>query len=75
MDAEQQTLANIFQTGISEDGKLFFAAGDAGPTGIIRLFDIATGKEARAAGPPQGRMVQLCGLGARRQVPGGRIHS
>jgi WD40 repeat protein len=43
-DAEQGFAANIFQTGISADGKLFFGAGDAGPTGSIRIFEVATGK-------------------------------
>src|SRR5580704_521983 len=43
-DAEQNIPAHIFQTGISHDGKLFFGAGDAGPTGSIRIFDVKTGK-------------------------------
>jgi WD40 repeat protein len=43
-DDEQGFPAHIFQTGISPDGKLFFGAGDGGPTGSLRIFDIATGK-------------------------------
>jgi WD40 repeat protein len=43
-DAEQGFPAHIYQTGISADGKLFFGAGDGGPTGSIRLFEVATGK-------------------------------
>src|SRR5208337_2515104 len=43
-DAEQGFPAHIYQTGISADGKLFFGAGDAGPTGLIRLFDLRGGK-------------------------------
>ena len=67
VDAEQHTLANIFQTGISEDGKLFFAAGDAGPTGIIRLFDIVTGKEVRRLVPHKDVWFSYAAL-----VPGGK---
>jgi serine/threonine protein kinase/WD40 repeat protein len=44
LDAEQGFPAFIGQTGISADGKLFFGAGDAGPTGSIRIFEVATGK-------------------------------
>jgi WD40 repeat protein len=43
-DAEQGFPAHIYQTGISADGKLFFGAGDSGPTGSIRVFEVATGK-------------------------------
>ena len=43
-DAEQGFPAHIFQTGISGDGKLFFGAGDGGPSGSIRIFEMATGK-------------------------------
>jgi WD40 repeat protein len=44
-DAEQGFPAHIYQTGISADGKLFFGAGDGGPTGSVRVFEIATGKQ------------------------------
>jgi WD40 repeat protein len=43
-DEEQGFPAHIYQTGISADGKLFFGAGDGGPTGSIRIFEVATGK-------------------------------
>jgi dipeptidyl aminopeptidase/acylaminoacyl peptidase len=43
-DAEQGFPAHVYQTGISADGKLFFGAGDGGPTGSIRVFEVATGK-------------------------------
>ncbi len=46
-DASQGVPANIFQTGISSDGRLFFGAGDAGSTGAIRVFDLATGKQVQ----------------------------
>ncbi len=41
---EQGFPAHVYQTGISEDSKLFFGAGDAGPTGSIRIFEIVSGK-------------------------------
>ena len=44
-DNEQGFPAHIFQTGVSETGKLFFGAGAAGPTGLIRIFEVATGKQ------------------------------
>jgi WD40 repeat protein len=43
-DVEQNVAANIWRTEISADGKLFFGAGDGGPTGSIRIFEVATGK-------------------------------
>ena len=46
-DERQGFSANILQTGISTDGKLFFGAGDAGPTGAIRIFEVATGKQTQ----------------------------
>ena len=50
-DVEQGFPAHIFQTGISPDGKLFFGAGDAGPTGLIRVFEVITGKQVQALRP------------------------
>jgi WD40 repeat protein len=50
-DVEQGFPAHIYQTGISGDGKLFFGAGDAGPTGTIRLFEVATGKQVQELRP------------------------
>jgi WD40 repeat protein len=44
LDAEQGFPAHIFQTGVSHDGKLFFGAGDGGPTGSTRVYEVATGK-------------------------------
>jgi serine/threonine protein kinase/WD40 repeat protein len=46
-DAEQGFPAHITQTGVSGDGKLFFGAGDAGPSGTIRIFEVATGKQVQ----------------------------
>ncbi len=45
LDAEQGFPAHIHQTGISDDGKLFFGAGDGGPSGSVRIFEVATGKQ------------------------------
>ena len=45
LDAEQGFPAHITLTGISDDGKLFFGAGDGGPSGSVRIFEIATGKQ------------------------------
>jgi len=50
-DVEQGMQAHIYQTGISADGKSFFGAGDAGPTGTIRVFDVATGKQVQQMRP------------------------
>jgi WD40 repeat protein len=50
-DAEQGRSAHIHLTGMSADGKLFFGAGDAGPTGTIRLFDVATGNQVQHLRP------------------------
>jgi WD40 repeat protein len=50
-DEEQGFPANIYHTGISSDGRLLFGAGDAGPSGRIRLFDLATGKMVRELAP------------------------
>ncbi|MBV9123883.1 MAG: WD40 repeat domain-containing protein, partial [Planctomycetes bacterium] len=47
LDRQQGVPANIDQTGISSDGRLFFGAGDAGPTGTIRVWDLATGKQVQ----------------------------
>jgi serine/threonine protein kinase len=46
-DPEQVTSAHIYQTGVSPDGKLFFGGGDSGPAGIIRIFEVATGREVQ----------------------------
>ena len=43
--------ANIYQTGISSDGRLFFGAGDSGPTGAIRVGEVATGKQVQELVP------------------------
>jgi formylglycine-generating enzyme required for sulfatase activity/WD40 repeat protein/ubiquitin-protein ligase/ribosomal protein L29 len=43
--------AHIGQTGISSDGRLFFGAGDAGPTGTIRVWEVATGKQVQELVP------------------------
>ena len=43
-DVEQGFPAHIFQTGISPDGKLFFGAGDGGPTAGIRVYELVSGK-------------------------------
>jgi serine/threonine protein kinase len=51
LDREQGISAHIFQTGITPDSKLFFGAGDAGPTGMIRLFDIRTGMQVQEFRP------------------------
>ncbi len=36
--------AHITLTGISSDGRLFYGAGDAGRSGTIRVWEVATGK-------------------------------
>jgi WD40 repeat protein len=51
LDAEQRIAAHIYQTGIAPDGKLFFGAGDAGPTAGIRVYEVATGKQFRELRP------------------------
>jgi WD40 repeat protein len=48
---EQNTPAHIYQTGISPDGKLFFGAGDAGPSGSIRVFELLTGTQVAELRP------------------------
>ena len=50
-DEQQGFPAHIFQTGISSDGRLFFGAGDAGPTGAIRVWEVATGKQVQELVP------------------------
>ena len=50
-DVEQGFPAHIFQTGVSADGKLFFGAGDAGPTAGIRVFEVVSGKEVQDLRP------------------------
>ncbi len=56
-DARQNMSANIAQTGVSADGKLFFGAGDAGPTGAIRIFEVATGKQVQELLPGKDVLV------------------
>ncbi len=46
-DESQGIPAFITQTGISPDGRLFFGAGDAGLTGRVRVFEVATGKQVQ----------------------------
>jgi WD40 repeat protein len=50
-DEEQRVSANICMTDISSDGQLFLGAGDAGPSGHFRVFDLATGKLVRELVP------------------------
>ncbi len=50
-DAQQGFPASIFSTGISSDGRLFFGAGDSGPKGTIRVWDLATGEQVRELVP------------------------
>ncbi len=40
-DKEQNVHSHIFLTGISPDGRLFFGAGDASPTGRMHLWNVA----------------------------------
>jgi WD40 repeat protein len=65
-DKEQGFPAHIYQTGISPDGKLFFGAGDAGPTGSIRIFEVATGKQVQDLRP-----ASQAWFGFAAFVPGG----
>ncbi len=51
LDEQQGIEAHLFQTDIAADGKLFFACGDTGPTGYIRVCDTATGKEVQVLVP------------------------
>ena len=51
MDEQQGFAAHLSQTEISSDGKLFFAAGDTGPAGAIRVCETATGKQVQSLIP------------------------
>jgi WD40 repeat protein/predicted Ser/Thr protein kinase len=67
VDAEQGINAFIWQTGISADGKLFFGAGDAGPSGTIRIFDVAAGKQVQRLRPGPNLWYNVAAF-----VPGGK---
>jgi len=67
LDAEQGFQAHLFHTGISGDGKLFFGAGDAGPTGTLRIFEIATGKQVQELRPDKTVWYSFAAF-----VPGGK---
>ncbi len=51
LDEQQGFQAHLWQTEISSDGKLFFAAGDTGPSGAIRVCETATGKQVQTLIP------------------------
>jgi hypothetical protein len=66
-DKEQGFPAHIFNTGVSENGKLFFGTGDAGPTGLIRIFEVATGKQIQELRPDKNAWFSNAAF-----VPGGK---
>ena len=51
IDQDQGMWANVWQTEISSDGKLFLAAGDTGPSGYIRVCETAAGKQVQLLTP------------------------
>ncbi len=51
VDEQQGFAAHLWQTDISQDGKLFFACGDTGPKAPIRVCDTATGKQVQVLMP------------------------
>jgi len=51
VDEQQGFAGNVWQTEISSDGKLFFAAGDTGPAGALRVCEVATGKQVQSLIP------------------------
>ncbi len=66
-DAEQGFPAHIWKTGVSADGKFFFGAGDAGPKGAIRIFEVATGKQIQELLPGNDAWFNFAAF-----VPGGK---
>jgi WD40 repeat protein/DNA-directed RNA polymerase subunit RPC12/RpoP len=44
---EQGFTAHLWHTKISSDGRLLLAAGDTGPKGAIRIWELATGKQVQ----------------------------
>jgi formylglycine-generating enzyme len=66
-DVRQGFNANIYQTGVSADGNLFFGAGDAGPAGSIRIFEVATGKQVQELLPGKDVWFSFAAF-----VPGGK---
>jgi WD40 repeat protein len=66
-DLEQGFPAHIYQTGVSADGKLFFGAGDAGPSGAIRIFQVASGKQIQELLPGDDVWFSFAAF-----VPGGK---
>ena len=44
-DEQQHFPAHITQTRFSPDGRLFFGAGDSGPSGAVRVWNAVTGKQ------------------------------
>ena len=71
-DESQGLPAHIYQTGISSDGRLFFGAGDAGFSGAIRVFDLATGKQVQELMPTWDNGGQVPGTFA-QFLPGGKF--
>jgi len=51
LDEQQGFPSHLWQTEISSDGKLFFACGDTGPAGAIRVCETATGKQVQTLIP------------------------
>jgi serine/threonine protein kinase/WD40 repeat protein len=51
VDEQQGFSAHLWQTEISSDGRLFFADGDTGPVGAIRVCETATGKQVQSLVP------------------------
>jgi len=72
LDHEQNKRAHLWNVKFSPDGRLLLAAGDAGPTGTIHMWEVATGKEhspllpgtkawlSNAVFTPDGKQVFSC---------------
>ena len=57
----------FFKRESRENGKLFFGAGDAGPTGAIRIFEVASGKQIQEFLPGKDAWFNAAAF-----VPGGK---
>jgi len=51
LDEQQGFSAHLWLTEISSDGRLFFADGDTGPAGAVRVCETATGKQVQSLIP------------------------
>jgi WD40 repeat protein len=72
LDSDQNKQAHIWDVKFSSDSRLLLGAGDAGPSGAIHIWDVATGKEcptlltgkkvwfSSAVFTPDGKQVVSC---------------